>query len=358
VTAADPKLFISYRREESAGHAGRLYDAVAARFGDRNVFMDVDMAPGVDFVNRITDAVADCDVLLVVIGPGWATLPNDRGGPRLSDAGDYVRLEVETALGNPDVTVIPLLVGGARMPRAGELPESVQPLSRRNALELSDLRWRHDVGRLVGTLGEQLEGAGDAAGEPGPQPAPSAATRRPGGARLGALAAVLALGVVAAGLALAGVFSGEDGGGRQAAPGDGGTAALTTDDAVDVVGEYEGLYEAKDVDGLLQLMDPAVVLEKESSLQLRGADEVTEEYRREFEGFGDQDPVFEWQEETTDADEERFEVYGQYLISVGDERREAGRFGFLMRSIGSELLITRICLRCPDLRRSGRLLGN
>lgn len=104
------------------------------------------MAPGVDFVNRITDAVADCDVLLVVIGPGWATLPNDRGGPRLSDAGDYVRLEVETALGNPDVTVIPLLVGGARMPRADELPESVQPLSRRNALELSDLRWRHDVG--------------------------------------------------------------------------------------------------------------------------------------------------------------------------------------------------------------------
>jgi len=254
--------------------------------------------------------------------------------------------------------VIPLLVGGARMPSADELPESVRPLSRRNALELSDLRWRHDVGRLVGTLGEQLEGAGDAAGEPGPQPAPSAATRRPGGARLGALAAVLALGVVAAGLALAGVFSGEDGGGRQAAPGDGGTAALTTDDAVDVVGEYEGLYEAKDVDGLLQLMDPAVVLEKESSLQLRGADEVTEEYRREFEGFGDQDPVFEWQEETTDADEERFEVYGQYLISVGDERREAGRFGFLMRSIGSELLITRICLRCPDLRRSGRLLGN
>lgn len=150
--------------------------------------MDVDMAPGVDFVNRITDAVADCDVLLVVIGPGWATLPNDRGGPRLSDAGDYVRLEVETALGNPDVTVIPLLVGGARMPRADELPESVQPLSRRNALELSDLRWRHDVGRLVGTLGEQLEGAGDAAAEP-------------------------ALGIVAAGLALAGVFSGEDGGG-------------------------------------------------------------------------------------------------------------------------------------------------
>jgi hypothetical protein len=78
VTAADPKLFISYRREESAVHAGRLYDAIAARFGDRNVFMDVDMAPGVDFVARITEAVADCDVLLVVIG---------RDGPRSRTTG-------------------------------------------------------------------------------------------------------------------------------------------------------------------------------------------------------------------------------------------------------------------------------
>jgi TIR domain len=73
VTVADPKLFISYRREETAGHAGRLYDAVAARFGERNVFMDVDLAPGVDFVDTITEAVVDCDVLLVVRG---------RGGPR------------------------------------------------------------------------------------------------------------------------------------------------------------------------------------------------------------------------------------------------------------------------------------
>jgi TIR domain len=358
VTAAEPKLFISYRREETAGHAGRLYDAIAARFGERNVFMDVDMAPGLDFVDRITEAVADCDVLLVVIGPEWATLPDNRGQPRLSGPEDYVRLEVETALRNPAVTVIPVLVGGSRMPRADELPQSVRPLSRRNALELSDLRWRHDVGRLVGTLGEQLEGPDAVAAEPPPQPASPAAARRSRGGRLGALAAVLALGILAAGLALAGVFSGEDGGGRQAASRDSGTAALTTDDAVDVVGEYERLYEAKDVDGLRQLMDPAVMLDKGSSLELRGADEVTEEYGREFESFGDQDPVFEWDEETTDADEELFEVYGQYLISVGDDRREAGRFGFLMRSVGSELLITQICLRCPELRGSGRLRGS
>jgi TIR domain len=356
VTAADPKLFISYRREESAGHAGRLYDAIAARFGDRNVFMDVDMAPGVDFVARITEAVADCDVLLVVIGPGWATLPNDRGRPRLGDPGDYVRLELETALGNPEVTVIPLLVGGGRMPRADELPESVRPLSRRNALELSDLRWRHDVGRLVGTLGELLDGRTKVAAG-APQPGSPVATRRVRRTWMGAVASVLALGVAAAVLALAGVFSGEDRDGTPPAPADTDPGAVTIDDALGVVGKYDRLYEAKDLDGLRELMDPAVVLKKGSSLELRGADEVSEEYRREFRSFGDQDPVLEWQDENTDANEELFEVIGQYLISVGDERRDIGRFGFLMRSVGPELLITQICLRCPDLRGSGRLLG-
>jgi hypothetical protein len=358
VTVADSKLFISYRREETAGHAGRLYDAVAARFGERNVFMDVDMAPGVDFVDRITEAVADCDVLLVVIGPEWATLPDDRGRPRLSNPEDYVRLEVETALRTPDITVIPVLVRGARMPRPDDLPESVQALSRRNALELSDLRWRHDAGRLVGVLGERLEETADTAAGALPTAAqPPAAARRGRGAWLGTVLAVLALGVAAAVLALAGVFSGENGNGRQPARGGTSTAALTTEDAVAVVGEYDTLYEAKDADGLRQLMDPEVVLVKGGSPELRGADEVTQEYRREFASFGDRDPVLDWQEELTDANQELFEVDGQYLISVGDERREAGRFGFLMRSIGSELLITQICLRCPELRGSGRLLG-
>jgi hypothetical protein len=93
--------------------------------------------------------------------------------PRPSSAADYVRLEVETALGNAGVTVIPVLVGGARMPLSDELPESVRALSRRNALEVSDLRWRYDVGRLVGTLVELLEGSADIAGA-APQAAPPA----------------------------------------------------------------------------------------------------------------------------------------------------------------------------------------
>jgi hypothetical protein len=170
VNVATPKVFISYRREETAGHAGRLYDAIGARFGERNVFMDVDLAPGIDFVEQITEAVGACDALLVVMGPTWATTLDDRGHARLADPKDFVRLELETALRRPDVRVIPLLVAGARMPDPDDLPESVRTLARRNALGLSDLRWRDDVRRLVSTLDELREGprglAETAAGDP------------------------------------------------------------------------------------------------------------------------------------------------------------------------------------------------
>lgn len=151
-----PKVFITYRREETAAHAGRLYDAMVARFGESNVFMDVDMAPGVDFVERITDAVAACHVLIVVMGPRWATVEDEQGRPRLADPEDFVRLEVETALRRPEVTPIPVLVAGARMPRREDLPPEVQAITRRNALELGDQRWRYDVGRLISTLDELL----------------------------------------------------------------------------------------------------------------------------------------------------------------------------------------------------------
>ncbi|MEA2376125.1 MAG: hypothetical protein QOD13_32 [Thermoleophilaceae bacterium] len=151
-----PKVFISYRREETAGHAGRLYDAMASQFGEPNVFMDVEMAPGIDFVERITEVVGGCHVLLVVMGPSWATLQGAEGRARLAESRDFVRLEVETALERSDVTVIPLLVAGAHMPEPEQLPERLHGITRRNALELSDGRWRYDVGRLENTLAQLL----------------------------------------------------------------------------------------------------------------------------------------------------------------------------------------------------------
>jgi hypothetical protein len=149
---AAQKVFICYRREETAAHAGRLYDAMVARFGERNVFMDVDIAPGVDFVERITEVVSSCLVLIVVMGPSWPTAEDEDGNPRVADPDDFVRLEVETGLRRSDVTVIPVLVAGARMPKREDLPAELQPITRRNAIELSDARWAYDVGRLNTTL--------------------------------------------------------------------------------------------------------------------------------------------------------------------------------------------------------------
>jgi TIR domain-containing protein len=177
-----PKVFITYRREETAIHAGRLYDSMVVRFGEGNVFMDVDMAPGVDFVERINEAVAACQVLIVVMGPRWATVEDEEGNRRLADPEDFVRLEVEAALRRPEVTPIPVLVAGARMPNRQDLPEELRPITRRNALELSDLRWRQDVGRLISTLDELLAETPRATGPAPPEPAIAAGRATPAGA--------------------------------------------------------------------------------------------------------------------------------------------------------------------------------
>lgn len=157
-TTSPQRVFISYRREDSAAYAGRLYDSMVARFGEDNVFMDVEMEPGIDFVERINEVVSSCAALIVVIGPRWATIEGEDGNPRLHDETDFVRQEVTAACRRADVTVIPALVGKAQMPRAEQLPDDLRPLARRNALELSDGRWRYDVGRLTSTLDTLLDG--------------------------------------------------------------------------------------------------------------------------------------------------------------------------------------------------------
>jgi hypothetical protein len=147
-----PLVFISYRREETAGHAGRLRDSLCARFGEDHVFMDLEMAPGIDFVDELDRELSRCDVLLVVIGREWGAVRDSNGRLRLQDPHDFVRREIETALARPDVLVVPVLVQGAQMPNQEQLPETMGSLARRNALELSDGRWSFDVERLVSHL--------------------------------------------------------------------------------------------------------------------------------------------------------------------------------------------------------------
>jgi hypothetical protein len=149
------KVFISYRRREAAGHAGRLYDRLAEHFGDERVFMDLRMEPGVDFVETIDAAVTSCDALLSLIGAQWLDMRGSDGRRRLDDPDDFARMEVEAALAR-DVRVIPVLVQDARMPEPEQLPPSLAPLARRHAIELSDERWDYDVGRLIEVLDRTL----------------------------------------------------------------------------------------------------------------------------------------------------------------------------------------------------------
>jgi hypothetical protein len=156
IPAASGRIFISYRREDTAYPAGWLYDRLTDRFADGQVFKDVDSIKlGDDFVQVITSAVGSCDVLLALIGTEWLTVTDEHGRRRLDDPDDFVRLEIEAALAR-NVRVIPILVEGARMPRAAELPPSLAGLVRRQALELSPSRFDFDTSRLLKVLDDTL----------------------------------------------------------------------------------------------------------------------------------------------------------------------------------------------------------
>ena len=150
------RIFISYRREDTAYPAGWLYDRLAYRYGGGQIFKDVDSIElGDDFIEVITRAVGSCDVLLALVGDQWLTITDEDGRRRLDDPDDFVRLEIEAAL-TRNVRVIPILVGGARMPRVDELPASLAGLVRRQALELSPARFAFDTSRLLKVLDRTL----------------------------------------------------------------------------------------------------------------------------------------------------------------------------------------------------------
>ncbi|MFM9939693.1 MAG: toll/interleukin-1 receptor domain-containing protein [Hyphomicrobiaceae bacterium] len=146
------RIFISYRRSDSADVSGRLYDWLALKFGNRCVIKDVySIPPGVDFCDFIEDVVPNCSCMLAMIGPDW--LAGKRNAPRsLKKTDDFVRFELQCALDNK-IPVFPILVGGAKLPPAKQLPKELRGILKRNAVPLrSDPDFRGDADRLIAHL--------------------------------------------------------------------------------------------------------------------------------------------------------------------------------------------------------------
>jgi hypothetical protein len=146
------RVFISYRRDDAAGYAGRLEEALERRLGHGSVFRDVlDIQPGEDFVQAIRTRLQGAKTVLVLIGPRWAGA-DASGQRRIDDAQDFVRLEVAAAL-DSGAQVVPVLLPGATMPTEDSLPAPLQALARRNALSLGDAHWDADMARLADSIG-------------------------------------------------------------------------------------------------------------------------------------------------------------------------------------------------------------
>jgi TIR domain len=144
------QVFLSYRRDDSSHQVGRIYDHLERAFGNGNVFKDVDSIPaGADFRRILEDAVAACDVLLVVIGDRWLTVADKSGQRRLDNPADFVRVEVESALGR-GIPVVPVLVGSTAMPAGDNLPDGLRILSFRNAVQVRpDPDFHSDIKKLT-----------------------------------------------------------------------------------------------------------------------------------------------------------------------------------------------------------------
>src|SRR5246500_3292713 len=145
-------IFLSYRREDSEGQAGRLYDDLVAVFGPDSVFMDVAaIQPGRDFRKSIDQSLNSCAVFLSLIGKSWLTAKDTSGQRRLDDPADFVRIETGAAL-KRDIPVIPVLVQGASTPKPDQLPDDLKELAYRNAVELTHARWDSDIQVLIKAL--------------------------------------------------------------------------------------------------------------------------------------------------------------------------------------------------------------
>jgi len=175
------RIFINYRREDTAPNASRIYEWLAERYGDEQVFMDVDtIEPGLDWMQAIDRAVGSADLVLALIGTDWLNEFERRG----FETDDPMRHELETALAREDIRVIPLLVNGAKMPPSTELPPSLASLARRHALEImrpGDERFRVDKQALLERVDRVIGVPESASSVPGGEQVLTGTSPRPSG---------------------------------------------------------------------------------------------------------------------------------------------------------------------------------
>jgi hypothetical protein len=164
-TLGAPRIFLSYRREDSTGYTRLLYEELVKHFGSGSVFLDVtQIRLGEDFSEVIAEAVGSCQALIAIIGKAWLNIADGSRG-RLNDPNDQLRLEIKSAL-NRNIKIFPVLVGGARMPKEAELPVDLAPLARRQALDVRDSSWRYDFAALITALEEEFARSNPQAVEP------------------------------------------------------------------------------------------------------------------------------------------------------------------------------------------------
>lgn len=161
------KVFIAYRHDDSAAYAGRIIDRLDRELGRAMLFADVDTIPlGANFVEIIKETVARCYVLLAVIGANWLDARDEDGRRRLDNPDDFVRLEIATAL-KLNIPVIPILLEGAKVPRADQLPQDLQELALRNGIDVRHSSFHNDMDRLIRGLTGRLESVSSKSLTPG-----------------------------------------------------------------------------------------------------------------------------------------------------------------------------------------------
>ena len=168
-------IFISYRRSDSAKDARALYERLRREFGEGKVFIDLEgIEPGEDFVESLERQLDGCEALVALISRDWVEAKNEHGERRLDDENDFVRVELAAAF-RRSVKVFPVLIDGARPPRAAELPEDLHPLVRRQAVVLDYSKFDADVARLARAIRKALEHPTSAhEAMPGPEPGAAA----------------------------------------------------------------------------------------------------------------------------------------------------------------------------------------